>query len=152
MGFNSALKELNLPTDHLFLHLERITRYFCWFASFVHRCRIYLMCLLLSLRIIFIADFQLSVFLWSYFLHWMSTAGMNFTVLTTCFELSHLNTNNCPQRRGTARTLPNFHVVLFICMLFYVFLYCSMYFRVVLCIFLCCSMYFCVVICIFCVF
>jgi hypothetical protein len=46
-----------------------------------------------------------------------------------------------PQRRGTARTLPNFFVALCI------FLYCSMYF-------LCCSMYslFCDVPCIVCVY
>ena len=69
-----------------------------------------------------------------------------------------------PQRRGTARTLPNFCVflrifciVLCIFVLFYVFLCCSMYFCVVLCIFvlfyvfLYCSMYFCVVLCIVCV-
>jgi len=54
-----------------------------------------------------------------------------------------------PQRRATARILPNFCVVLciFLCcsmyffVLFYVFLCCSMYF-------LCCSMYFCVL-CVF---
>jgi len=52
-----------------------------------------------------------------------------------------------PQRRGTARNLPNFCVFLCIFVLFYVFLCCSMYS-------LCCSMYclFCVVLCIVCVY
>jgi hypothetical protein len=63
-----------------------------------------------------------------------------------------------PQRRGPARTLPNFCVVLCIfcvvlCIfvLFYVFLCCSMYFLCRSMYLLCCSMYFCVVLCIFCV-
>jgi hypothetical protein len=74
-----------------------------------------------------------------------------------------------PQRRGTARTLPNFCAVLcivcvFLCifcvvlcifLLFYILfvLCCSMYFFVLFCVFLCYSIYclFCVVLCIVCV-
>ena len=55
-----------------------------------------------------------------------------------CFFLScKTNARVKPERRGTARTLPNFCVVLFIFfVLFYVFLCCSMYclFCAVLCI------------------
>lgn len=106
-GHKNVSGELKAPTYRHFLRLERITRCSCWFTRFVHRCRIHLMCILLSLRIIFIADFQLSVFCWFSFLHWMSTTGTDFTIQTTCFESSYLNVNNVNDRFFTTsrRTL-----------------------------------------------
>jgi hypothetical protein len=98
-GYKNVGGELNVKTYHHFLRLERITRCFCWLTRFFHRCRIHLIWMLLSLWIVFIADFQLSEFCWFSFLHWTSTSSADFIIIiTTRFESSDLNINNVNDR------------------------------------------------------